>query len=155
MKLTLNRKGQTMLTQHYTLASTIAVRGTTGITQNVTFSYPLVKAGVGYTWAFGATSSTASELTVTRIPHGGKVKAICNGGGCPFAQRTFAARRGRVDLAPAFKGHALRSGATLVIEVIAANQVGKVETFKIRGGEPPAVNRECLPPGTSRPGRCV
>jgi len=131
------------------------LRGTTGITQNVTFSYPLVKSGVGYTWAFGATSSTASELTVTRIPHGGKVKAICNGGGCPFAQRTFAARRGRVDLAPAFKGHALRSGATLVIEVIAANQVGKVETFEIRGGQPPAVNRECLPPGTSRPGRCV
>jgi CSLREA domain-containing protein len=155
VKLRLNRKGQTMLTQHYRLTSTIAVRGTTGITQNVTFSYPLVKSGVGYTWAFGATSSTASELTVTRIPHGGKVKVICNGGGCPFAQRTFAARRGRVDLAPAFKGHPLRAGTTLVIEVIAANQVGKVETFKIRSGQPPAVSQECLPPGTSRPGRCV
>jgi hypothetical protein len=49
----------------------------------------------------------------------------------------------------------LRAGATLVIEVIAANQVGKVETFKIRSGQPPAVSQECLPPGTSRPGRCV
>jgi len=155
VKLRLNRKGQTMLTQHYTLTGTLALRGTTGITQNVTFSYPRVKAGVGYTWAFGATSSTASELTVTRIPQGGKVKVICNGGGCPFATRGFAPRRGRVDLAPAFKGHPLRVGARLVIEVIAANQVGKVETFEIRGGQPPAVNQECLPPGTSRPGRCV
>jgi CSLREA domain-containing protein len=155
VKLRLNRKGQTMLTQHYTLTSTIALRGTTGITQNVTFSYPRVKSGVGYTWAFGANSSTASELTVTKIPHGGKVKVICHGGGCPFAQRAFAAHGGRVDLAPAFKGHPLHVGATLVIEVIAANQVGKVETFRIRSGQPPAVNQECLPPGTSRPGRCV
>jgi hypothetical protein len=155
VKLRLNRKGQAMLTQHYTLTSTIALRGTTPVTRNVTFRYPVIKSGVGYTWAFSANSSTASELTVTKIPHGGTVKVTCHGGGCPFAQRTLAARRGRVDLTPAFKGHPLHVGATLVIEVLAANQVGKVETFKIRSGQPPAVIGECLPPGATRPGRCV
>ena len=67
----------------------------------------------------------------------------------------LAAMISTTSVAPAFKGHPLHVGATLVIEVIAANQVGKVETFRIRSGQPPAVNQECLPPGTSRPGRCV
>jgi CSLREA domain-containing protein len=153
--LRLNRKGQAMLAQHYTLVSTVSVAGTTPITRTVTFRYPLVKAPVSYTWAFGATSSTANELTVIHVPRGGKVTVTCHGGGCPFEKRTFTPRRGRVVLAPAFKHRPLHAGTTLVLEVTAVDQVGKVETFKIRSGQPPTVNRECLPPGTSRPARCV
>jgi CSLREA domain-containing protein len=151
----LNPAGRRLLASQYVLPATLSVGGTTPMTLPVTFSYPLIKSGVSYTWAFGARSSTARELTVTRIPPAGKVRVICHGGGCPFAQRTFAARRGRVVLTPAFRGHPLRPGATLVVEIIAANQVGKAETFKIRSGQGPAVNQECLPPGTSRPARCV
>jgi hypothetical protein len=153
--LRLNRKGQTMLAQHYTLVSTVTVAGTTPITRTVTFRYPLVKSPVSYTWAFGATSTTANELTVLHVPRDGKVTVTCHGGGCPFQKRTFTPRRGQVVLAPAFKHKSLRAGTTLVLEVTAVNQVGKVETFRIRSGQPPAVNQACLPPGTSRPTRCV
>ncbi len=153
-KLRLNRKGQTMLSEHYTLVSTLSLAGTTSVTRKVTFRYPLVKSPVSYTWAFSATSSVANELTVTHIPHRGKVKVICHGGGCPFAARTFAPRRGQVLLAPGFHSP-LDAGATLVLEVVAPDRVAKVETFTIRGGLPPTVSRECLPPGTSRPARCV
>lgn len=154
-RLRLNRKGQAMLSQHYTLLSTVSLAGTTRVTRKVTFRYPLVKSPVSYTWAFGASSSVADELTVTRVPHRGRVSVICHGGGCPFAARTFAPRHGRVVLAPVFQHSPLHAGATLVLEVIAANRVAKVETFTIRGGQPPTVNRQCLPPGTSRPARCV
>jgi hypothetical protein len=155
VRIQLNPAGRRLLAAQYVLPTTLSVGGTTPMTLPVVFRYPVIKAGVGYTWAFSANSSTASELTVTRIPHGGRVKVICHGGGCPFAQRAFAARQGRVVLTPAFKGHPLRAGATLVVEVTAANQVGKVETFKIRSGQPPAVSGQCLPPGASRPARCV
>jgi len=154
-RLRLNRKGQAMLSQRYTLLSTVSVAGTTRLTRKVTFRYPLVKSPIGYTWAFGATSSTARELTVTRVPHGGKVTVTCHGGGCPFQRRTFAPRRGRVVLAPAFKHRSLHVGTTLVVEVIAANRVAKVETFRIRAGQPPTVSDQCLPPGAARPARCV
>ena len=154
-KLLLNRKGQAMLSQHYTLLSTVSVAGTTPLTRRVTFRYPLVKSPIGYTWAFASASSVARELTVTRVPHGGKVTVTCHGRGCPFQARTFAPRRGRVVLAPAFKHKPLHAGTTLELKVIAANQVGEVETFTIRSGQPPAVNHECLAPGTSRPTRCV
>jgi CSLREA domain-containing protein len=154
-KLLLNRKGQAMLSQHYTLLSTASVGGTTPLTTRVTFRYPLVKSPIGYTWAFAGASSVARELTVTRVPHGGKVAVTCHGRGCPFQTRTFAPRRGRVVLAPAFKHNPLHAGTTLEVKVIAANQVGEVETFEIRSGQPPAVNHECLPPGTRRPARCV
>jgi CSLREA domain-containing protein len=152
--LRLNRKGQAMLAQHYALVSTVSVAGTTAITRTVTFRYPLVKSPISYTWAFASASSVANELTVMRVPRGGNVKVICRGGGCPFSVHTFAPRHGRVVLAPTFE-RPLRAGASLAIEVIAANQVAKVETFTIRGGLPPAVSRQCLPPGTSRPARCV
>ncbi len=55
-----------MLSQHYMLVSTCHLRGTTRLTRNVTFRYPLVKSPISYTWAFGASSSMANELTVTR-----------------------------------------------------------------------------------------
>jgi hypothetical protein len=155
VKMQLNPAGMRLLAAQYVLPTTLSLGGTTPMTLQVRFSYPVITSGVGYTWAFGASSSTARELTVTQIPQGGKVKVICHGGGCPLAQRTFAPRHGQVVLTRAFKGHPLHAGATLVLEVIAANQVGKVETFKIRGGRPPAVGHGCLPPGTSRPARCV
>jgi hypothetical protein len=151
----LNRIGQKVLSAHYALATTVSVRGTTLVTRRVTFRYLVIKSGVSYTWAFLASSSTASELTVTRIPHGARVTVICHGGGCPFSQRTFAPQHGQVVLAPAFQHSPLRPGATLRIAVSAANHVAKVETFMIRSALPPAVTVLCLPPGSSQPARCA
>ena len=155
VKLRLNRKGQTMLSRHYTLVSTMSLRGTTQASRRVTFRYRLIRSPISYTFAFAGASSVPNELTVSHIARGGKVTVICHGGGCPFGKRTFAPRHGRLILAPAFHHRPLRPGANLVLEVIAANRVGEVEKFTIRAGRPPIVTKECLPPGTKGPARCV
>ena len=51
----------------------------------------------------GELSTYAQWLTVTHVPRGGKVTAICHGGGCPFSVRTFAPHHGVVLLAPLFR----------------------------------------------------
>ena len=155
VRITLNRMGRNLLSAHYVLATTLSLRGTTRVTRNVTFRYPVIKSPIGYTWSFAGSTSTATQLTVRHIPRGGKVTAICHGGGCPFLQRRFAPRHGQVDLAPIFRHSPLQLGATLQIEVLAANQVGNVLTFTIGSGVKLVVTRECLPPGTTRPARCV
>ncbi len=50
--LRLNRTGQTMLSQHYKLVSTVSLGGTTQVSMPVTFRYPVIKSPVSYTWAF-------------------------------------------------------------------------------------------------------
>jgi hypothetical protein len=155
VKLRLNRTGQELLTRRYTLASTVALGGTTQLRGRVTFTYPLIVSLISYTWGIAAGSSLASELTVTQIPRGGRVTMICHGGGCPFSERRFAARHGQVNLLPALERSALRPGAVLRIDITAANRVGKVATFTIRSGLTPSVTRECLPPGAKQPARCV
>src|SRR5262249_16769145 len=117
VRLTLSHKGQAMLTQHYTLASTVSLRGTTRISRKVTFRYPVIKSPIGYTATFGGASTAFSELTVSKVPRGGKVTIICHGGGCPFPERTFKARHGKVILAPEFEHSPLHVGAHLTIEV--------------------------------------
>jgi hypothetical protein len=155
VKLRLNGKGRTMLTQHYALASTLTLRGTTRLTRNVTFRYARITSLISYTATFSPGSTVVNDLTVTHVPHGGKVTVVCHGGGCPTIQRTFAPRRGKVIAGKAFAHSPLHVGTRLVIEVIAANRVGKVETLTIRSGAQPTLNHLCLPPGTSQPARCA
>lgn len=155
VRIVLNRTGQTMLAQHYTLSATLSLGGTTRLSRSVSFKYRRIKADVPFTLSFFPTSSVATELGVTGIPRGGRLTVSCRGGGCPFARRSFAARHGHVELTPIFKHASLRAGTTLEFEVTASNRVGYVETLVIRSGEKPTVTKLCLPPGTSRPARCV
>ena len=155
VRIVLNRTGLTMLAQHYTLSTTLSLRGTTHLSRSVTFKYKRIKADVPFTLSFSPNSSVANQLAVTGIPRGGKLTVTCRGGGCPFARRTFAAHRGHVELTPLFKHASLRSGARLEFEVTAPNRVGYVETLVIRSGQKPTVTKLCLPPGTSRPARCA
>ena len=149
--------GQRMLSAHYVLNATLSLRGTTPLSEAVTFSYHKIKTLISYTWSFppGSTSGTASELTVSPLPRGGSVVVICHGGGCPFSVRRFAPRHGQVVLAPIFGHSPLHPGATLQLEALAPNRVGKVDVFGIRSGQNVTVVQLCLPPGTTRPARCV
>lgn len=155
VRIALNRTGRTMLSQQYTLATTMSVRGTTPVTRSVTFRYPRIKSKIPFTFGFGPGSSTTSELSVTHVPRGGKVTVICHGGGCPFSVRTFAPHHNAVVLAPLFRNSQLRPGTTIQLRVTASNRVGEVETFVIRRSQGPNVIKQCLPPGTARPARCV
>jgi hypothetical protein len=155
LRIVLNRAGRTMLTQRYVLATTMSVRGTTPVTRNVKFKYARIKSKIPFTFGFGPGSTTTSELTVTHVPRGGKVTAICHGGGCPFSLRTLAPHHGAVVLAPLFRHSQLRPGATIQLRVTASNRVGEVETFVIRRSQGPNVIKQCLPPGAARPAQCV
>ena len=155
VKLGLNRTGRTMLTRQYVLATRMLVRGTTPVTRNVTFRYPRITSKTPFALGFAPGSTTFTGLVVPHVPRGGKVTVICHGGGCPFSTRVFAPRHGRVSLTRFFEHNPLRPGATLQLRITAANRVGKVETFVIRGGHGPDVIHQCLPPGAARPARCV
>ena len=155
VRIVLNRAGRTMLTERYVLATTMSLRGTTPVTRRVTFRYPRIKSKIPFTFGFGPGSTTTSELSVTHVPHGGKVTVICRGGGCPFSVRTFASHHNAVVLGPLFRHSQLRPGATIQLRVLASNRVGEVETFVIRRSQGPNVIKQCLPPGAARPSRCV
>ncbi|HTP19633.1 MAG TPA: CSLREA domain-containing protein [Solirubrobacteraceae bacterium] len=155
VRVGLNQAGRRLLTEHYSLSSTLSLRGTSHVTRGVTFRYPRIKAGIPFTASFSGSSTVFSELTVTGVPRGGKVTVTCRGGGCPFGERAFAPRHRQVVLASTFQHAPLRPGASLRIEVSAANRVANVETFAIRGGQQPIVLHQCLPPGASRPAKCV
>ncbi len=153
--VTLNRNGQKLLDEFYTLPVMISLDGSTPLTQTITIRYTVIRSPISYTFTFSRTSSVAQELTISGIPAGGKVTVICHGGGCPFSRRTFAPRHGQVALSPALVSHPLLPRATLELEITAANDVGKVAIFTIRSGHQPSLSELCLPPGTSRPSRCA
>lgn len=155
VRIALNRTGRTMLTQQYVLATRLSVRGTTPVTRNVTFKYPLITSKTPFTLGFAPGSTAFTQLSVPHVPLGGNVTVICHGGGCPFSVRTFTPRHGHVSLSPFFQHSALRPGATLQLRITAPNRVGEIETFVIRGGQKPLVTHQCLPPGVARPARCV
>jgi len=155
VKIGLNRIGRTMLTQQYALATTMSVRGTTPVTQNVTFRYPRITSKTPYVFEFGPRSSTATQLTVIHVPRGGSVTVICHGGACPFSSRRFVPRHGQVVLTRFFLHRQFRPGATIQLRIAAPNRVAEVETLVIRSGQQPGVIHQCLPPGAARPARCV
>ena len=42
--------GRNLLSAHYVLATTLSLRGTTRVTRNVTFRYPVITSPIGYTF---------------------------------------------------------------------------------------------------------
>jgi hypothetical protein len=151
----LNPTGQTMLSDSYRLPATLTITGTTAFTRAVQFHYAEIVSPVSFTWAFTASSTTAQQLTVTQIPPGGTVEALCTGGGCPFGSRAFSLRSGTVRLEPSLKGSRLSPGTTLKLQVTDTNRVGKVVTFTMRAGAEPTLFAQCLTPGATSPSHCA
>jgi hypothetical protein len=155
LSLSLNSTGKHLLDQFYKLKATLTTSGTLVIKRTVTFSYARVKAAVNFTWAFGSSSTRAELLTVTGVPSDGKVYALCHGGGCPFAKRSFIAKHRTAAVTPALLDSHLTPGTTLTIEIEAPNSVGKVVEFTMLSGKQPAITSRCLVPGESKPTACA
>jgi CSLREA domain-containing protein len=155
VRIRLNRVGRRLLTEHYSLSSTLSLRGTTQLTRRVSFRYPRIRSGMPFDANFNGPFTVFSQLTVLAVPRGGKVTVTCRGGGCPVGHSAFSPRHGLVVLGPTFRHALLASGASIQIEVSAANRVAKVETLTVRSGQGPIVDKQCLPPGASRPAQCV
>jgi hypothetical protein len=155
VRIRLNLVGRRLLTAQYSLSSTLSLSGTTQLAQRVIFRYPRFKSGIPFTANFDGPFTVFSQLTVEGVPRGGRVTVTCRGGGCPFGHRAFAPRHGLVILGRTFQHALLQSGVTMQFQVSAANRVANVETLTIRSGHGPIVNKQCLPPGASRPAQCV
>jgi CSLREA domain-containing protein len=155
IRLTLSSTGQKLLDQFYRLPSTVTIGGTTSISKRVTFSYKRISSPISFTWAFSAGSSVAQELTISGLPSKPKVTVICHGGGCPFGTRTFSAHGRQLALAPRLNSSHLTPGATLELEITAANDVGKVAIFTIRSARQPSLIERCLLPGARHPTVCA
>jgi hypothetical protein len=154
LDFSLNGAGKQLLTQFYKLPVTVTLTGTTSAIAHLTFSYPVIRSPIAYTWAFNARSTIARLLTVSHVPAEGKVTVDCHAGGCPFSTRSFSAHSGKVALATFFK-HGLLPHATLEIIVSAPNQVAKVVTFTMQRGVQPTLTALCLPPGAHRASSCA
>jgi hypothetical protein len=157
VRINLNRTGRKLLGASYVLPTRLSVKGTTPMTRKVTFRYPVIKSLIIFTFSVApdGSSSRLSQLTITHVPRDGKVTVSCRGAGCPFTKRAFAPRHGQVVAAPTFRHSRLGRGASVRVEVLAANQVGKVVTLIPHAGPSVSSVKLCLPPGAARPAPCV
>jgi hypothetical protein len=154
--LKLNAVGRRLLGAHYRLPATLTVGGPSPSTRAVTFSYTVIASPISASWIHGPRSTTAQRLVVNSIPRGSKVLVGCHGGGCPFAQHSFAVKKkDKVSLTSLFTHHGLRPGAVVEIEIMHAGDVGKVAVFTMRMGAEPSATESCLVPEARRPTACV
>jgi hypothetical protein len=158
VRITLNSAGRRLLSEFYRVPTTFAFTAASGSrtrqTQTEIFSYPRITSLIAYVFVFHARSTSVSQLTVNQVPQSAAVKAVCDGGGCPYGERTFK-RKGTVVLAGALRGAQLSPGTTIAILITAPNRVGKVVVFTTHAGGPPTAAQRCLPPGARRPLMCA
>jgi hypothetical protein len=155
IKLVLNSQGKKLLNRFYRLPATLKIGGGATATRAITFSYARVRASVSATWVVTKSSTSVRSLTVSRLPAKSKVTVTCHGGGCPFATRSFSPKAKSLALASTFGNAKLKLGARVQITVNVAGEVGRVASFAVRTGRPPAQTPLCLVPETHRPAACA
>jgi hypothetical protein len=154
--LRLNKIGRALLTHLYRLPATLSIAGTTSLSRLLTFSYRRLYLSPAYQWAFSRTFAFATQLTLAGLPAKAHVALVCRGGGCPFAKKSFAApKHGELALAPALGHQRLSVGATVDLEITAANTVGEVVRFTVLSNKLPKESFLCMPPGTRTPVACT
>lgn len=155
VKLALDATGRKLLDRFYKLPATVKLGGTSNVTEKVTFAYTRVKSRVASAWLVSAGATRATELTVSRVPAGGRVVVICRGAGCPFARKTFPRKSSKLKLASVLGGSRLQPGTKLTLEITAPDDVAKVVVFTVRSGRRPSGTTLCLPPGAGSPRHCA
>jgi hypothetical protein len=72
---------------------------------------------------------------------GAKVSVSCKGGGCPRGvARLEVSKSGRRNLAPLFKGRALRPGARITIRIAVAGEPTRKFVIRMRRGRAPLIS---------------
>lgn len=77
------------------------------------------------------------KLTLSGVPARAHVTVRCSGHGCPFRHKSFKPKKGTVNLTGAFKGHKLRKGAKVEIDVSMAGAKTQVFKLSTRAGRKP------------------
>lgn len=156
VRLRLNAAGIRLLTQFYKLPAKVSLRGSAPASRDVTFRYARLHLNPAYQWAFSARFAFVTQLTLSGLPRKSRVTVVCRGGGCPFGRRSFAApKHGKLELAPALGQRHLSVGATVDVQITAANTVGEVVRFTVLAGKLPKESFLCMPPGTHTPAACT
>jgi hypothetical protein len=127
----------------------------------------IIDATMQWTFAFGPTSTDVVSLVVNGASPGGSVVVRCHGHGCPFGKRVIAVTKtrkcgrngkrrclthGKVDLTRALRGHSLRVGTRINVQIVRRGWIGRYYSFTIRPRQQPSITIACLAPGKTRPG---
>ena len=94
---------------------------------------------------------------ITRLtavgPRGSKATVTCDGGGCPFRERTERIKKSRARF-PALERGTLASNAVLEVFVAREGAIGKYAQFKMRGTKAPRRRDACVAGTELRAIRC-
>jgi hypothetical protein len=115
---------------------------------------------------FTPTYTRFLAMVVHKLALGTTIVLICRGQGCPFARQSLLVtnkpcgpkagcvteKAQVVDLFPRLRGHKLRVGTVLTVELTRPDWIGKAYVISIRSGRRPGDRIQCLAPGSTRPG---
>ena len=122
--------------------------------------FPVIGASIVIFVKATSRLTRVTELTVSRIPAGGRVVILCRRPkgkrrACPFTRvtRKFPAARRKVNLVKSFKRRKLPLGTVFEVRVVAPDTIGKVRIERVRKS---TTTRRllCLRPGASRASKC-
>jgi 6-phosphogluconolactonase len=165
VRVALNATGKRLLTQFYTLPTTLSFSGNPVASRTIAFVYPLVTpppdaSWVTWTWLNEpcgfcyTTVDVSSFFGIPKLLPSAKVKVRCTGVGCP-PPRSFGPRKRSVDLAGMFAGRHLGPGTVIQVLITAPNSVGRLVAYTTRVGRSPTRRVRCLPPGARKPLACA
>jgi hypothetical protein len=115
---------------------------------------------------FTPTYTRFLAMVVHKLALGTTIVLICRGQDCPFARQSLLVtnkpcgpkagcvteKAQVVDLFPRLRGHKLRVGTVLTVELTRPDWIGKAYVISIRSGRRPGDRIQCLAPGSTRPG---
>lgn len=110
---------------------------------------------VRHNWSVTGAKTRVVQLVVHKITPGNAiVEVTCDGKGCPFKDRAFKPRNGKVVLTRTFRKKRLRVGAQIAVVIAAPGQTGRIVAFTTRRGKIPAVASACAIFGSTSPVGC-
>ena len=133
----------------------------------VVFVKGAITATMQWTFHYTPSYTQVIAMVINGAPSGATVQTQCQGGGCPFTQRSATIGRpkpckakqtrscpspGTVDLSSTFRGHNLRAGAQITIMIRRPQYVGKYYRFTVRARRQPLVRIACLALDSTKPG---
>ena len=114
-----------------------------------------VASTMQWTFAFTSAYTKVVALVVNGATRRIKVLVACQGGGCPWDQRTFRLAKGRnrgtINLARAFRQQPLQVGAEITIAITRPSWIGKYYAFTMLADQAPRIRLACLAPGRTTP----
>lgn len=120
-----------------------------------------------WTFFYSPTYTVARALIVNGAPKAAVINVSCSGRGCPFSGLSLKVRKqprcparsrracqsgSRLVLTSGVTGRRLHPGARITVTIMRRGWIGKYYSFRMRPATGPAIQINCLAPGSTRPG---